>query len=257
MPEPTTSVQILEEPTLEARRIAAAAGDATIVRLLGGVAIRLHAPSVPDALRRGFEDLDYVVPGRGGPQAARLLATLGYEPNERFNAINGRRRMVFYDHAHHRHVDVFVGEFRMCHQVDLERRLLVDSPTIPLADLLLTKLQVVDVNPKDLGDIALLLLGHEIADHDDEAVNAGHVAEVLGADWGLWRTATGTLDELGRRLAAMELPAGERTIIAARARALRERIDEHPKSLRWRSRAKVGERKRWYEQPEEIGHAEH
>jgi hypothetical protein len=239
----------------EALRILAAAD--LPLRLLGGAAIRLHATEVPEALDRRHEDIDLVTTSDAGPATARLLTDLGYEPNERFNALNGHRRQVFYDHANGRHVDVFVGEFAMCHRLSLEERLLVDSPTLPLADLLLTKLQVVEVNRKDLGDVALLLLGHEIADHDDDAVNAEHVAGLLAADWGLWRTATGTLATLATRLGAMRLTSEQSRTIERRIEQLLARVQQRPKSLRWRARARVGERVRWYEEPEEIGHAEH
>ena len=249
---------LLSDPVAEAQRIvAAAARDGVLLRLLGGVAIRLHAAEVPDALARPFQDIDFVTTSKAGADVARLLTELGYEGNERFNTTNGHRRQVFYDLANHRHVDVFVGEFSMCHRLPLAKRLDADAPTLPLADLLLTKLQVVEVNPKDVSDIALLLLGHEIADHDDDAVNAGYVASLLAADWGLWRTATGTLATVRARLGDLGLSTAQAHTVDERAERLLARVSERSKSMKWRARARVGDRVRWYEEPEEIGHAEH
>lgn len=248
---------LLADPVAEAMRVATEAGTELSLRLLGGVAVRLHVDHVPRSLIREFEDIDFVTTSKAGGDVARLLEDLGYQGNERFNTLNGHRRLVFYDLENHRHVDVFVGEFSLCHKIPLEERLDLDSPTIPLADLLLTKLQVVEINHKDLGDIALLLLEHEVAEHDKEAVNGAYVAELLASDWGLWRTATGSLERLRSRLTELGLEAGQLQIVAERIERLLAQVEDQPKSMKWRARARVGERKRWYEEPEEIGHAAH
>src|SRR6266542_3010609 len=180
----------------EARRVISGANDAhVLLRALGGVAVHLHATGgIHPGLSRSYADLDLVTTRKHGRPTAALLRQLGYEPNERFNAMNGATRLVFYDRDHGRRIDVFVGEFRMCHEIPIAARLHVDDETVPLAELLLTKLQIIRLNEKDLHDIWAIMLEHVVAAHDDDAVNSTQVAQLLAADWGLWRTTRQTIE---------------------------------------------------------------
>ena len=173
---------------------------------------------------------------------------MGYEPHVGFNAMNGKERLLFYDNPNERQVDVFVSSFRMCHEIPLEKRLHVDEDTVPLAELLLTKLQIVELNEKDVRDTVALLLEHDVTE-DDAGVNAAHVAALCADDWGLWRTISHNLETLRDRLGAYDV---DREAVANRVSAILERIEAAPKSRSWRMRAKIGERKRWYELPEEV-----
>jgi hypothetical protein len=168
--------------------------------------------------------------------------------------MNGATRLVFYDREHGRQLDVFVGEFRMCHEIPIADRLHLEPETVPLAELLLTKLQIVHLNEKDLQDIWAIMHGHDVAEHDEDSVNAAHVARVLAADWGLWRTSRQTVETARDRLQAASLGEEDRSLLDARLDRLWERVEAEPKGLRWRSRAKLGERSKWYEEPEEIAH---
>ena len=248
--------QIRSDILDEAARLAEAAVAAGApVRAIGGVAVRLHASvGVHPALVRPYRDIDLVTTGRGGKEAGRFLGSLGYEANERFNAMNGATRLVFYDAANGRQVDVFVGEFRMCHRVPVADRLHLDPKTVPLAELLLTKLQIVHLNEKDLLDILALVLEHDVAEHDDDAINGAYVASLLAGDWGFWRTTRQTIEETRAHLSDYALAPDERARVDERLARLWERVEAEPKSLRWRSRAKIGERTKWYEEPEEIEH---
>lgn len=241
----------------EARRMIDAANDREILaRATGGVAIALHATKpTPPALVRSYQDIDLVTTRKGGAATLKLLVDLGYQPNTRFNALNSATRLVVYDTYHGRHVDVFVGDFRMCHRLPLADRLSVDTYTPPLAELLLTKLQIVQLNEKDLKDIFAILVDHEIADHDRDAINATLIAKLLAGDWGLWRTAKETIATSRERVNDFALDPAQRCCIEQRLNNLWEVIDRTPKSRRWRVRARVGERARWYEEPEEIEHA--
>jgi hypothetical protein len=162
--------------------------------------------------------------------------------------MNGRERLLFYDNPNERQVDVFVKSFRMCHEIPLEERLTVDEDTVPLAELLLTKLQIIELNEKDVRDTVALLLEHEVTD-DDTGVNATHVASLCADDWGLWRTISHNLGALRDRVESYEV---DRDAVTGRVSVLLERIEAAPKSRSWRMRAKVGERKRWYQLPEEV-----
>ena len=240
----------------EARRlIGEAEGRGVPVRTIGGVAVSLHAADgVHPALRRTYRDIDLVTSRKSGRETLKLLTDLGYEPNERFNALNGSRRLVVYDVGNGRQLDVFVGEFEMCHRLPITDRLHLDTHTVPLAELLLTKLQVVQVNDKDVKDICAILIEHDITDGDEDSVNGGHVARLLGADWGLWRTSKGTIETTRQLLPSLGLADEEQGLIIRRLDDLWERVEREPKSLRWKGRAKLGERAVWYQQPEEIAH---
>ena len=222
------------------------------VRVLGGLAVRIHTDGVvPASLTRTYRDIDLVTPSGQGTPLSRFLVEMGYEPNERFNTWN-ETRLIFDDVPNERQVDVFVGDFRMCHRISLTERNELESQTVPLAELLLTKLQVVRLTDKDLVDIYALFYAHEVGEVDEETINAGQVARLCAADWGLWRTTTKTLEEAREHLAQSALATSERTRIEERIDHLRDRIEAESKSLRWKARDRIGERARWYEEPEEI-----
>lgn len=226
--------------------------DGSTVALLGGIAVRLHAPEIPPALDREYKDIDFAVPKGRSSDADKLLRGAGYEPEIAFNAMMGKERMLFHDTHHGRQVDVFVGSFRMCHEIPFGSRLSPGARTVPLAELLLTKLQIVELNEKDVRDTVLLFHGHEVADHDDDAVNGQRIAELCANDWGLWRTITANLERCREHLNDYALGADDLERIGTRLGGVLSRIEQAPKSRGWKLRAKIGERKRWYELPEEV-----
>lgn len=238
----------------EGERLLALSEDAGLVlRLLGGVAIALRAPRpLPATLQRAFGDLDFVSAPGTSAGLSRLFQSNGYEPDREFNALQGKRRLIFLDAAHGRHVDVFVGEFSMCHQIPVAERLEFEPRTLPLAELLLTKLQIVQLNEKDVRDSVALFHRHGVGEKDGDGINAARVAELCASDWGLWRTITANLAACRGRVGDYDLGEEENEAIAARIRAVLDRIEREPKSRRWRLRAKIGERVRWYELPEEV-----
>ena len=239
---------------VEAERLLALAQEQQVtVRLLGGVAVRLRGPEPPPApFARDYLDLDFVTPKNGSRSAQRLFAAAGYAPQVSFNALNSQERLLFFDDAHGRQIDVFVGQFRMCHAIPFGDRIALEQRTIPLAELLLTKLQVVELNEKDVRDALFLFHEHDVGNSDGEMVNADRIASLLGGDWGLWRTITANLVYCSERCEALELPETDTHEICRRIEVLLERIEAEPKSRAWRLRAKVGERKRWYDLPEEV-----
>jgi hypothetical protein len=244
---------ILEDIVAEGERLLGIATQEGVpLRLLGGVAVRMKAPELPPSLAREYKDIDFAVTKKGAGAADRLLRDAGYQPHVSFNAMHARERGLYFDDENGRQVDLFIHSFRMCHEIPLGDRLEVEAETVPLAELLLTKLQIIEVNEKDIRDTVLLFHGHEIADHDGGAVNGGKIAALCGSDWGLWRTITANLERCRGHVGDYELPAADSERIAARFDELLERIEAEPKSRGWRLRAKVGERKRWYELPEEV-----
>src|SRR3954469_24002504 len=245
--------EILDNIVAEGERLLGIAKDEGVpLVLLGGVAGRLPAPEGPPALDREYKDLDFAVPKKAGGSTDKLLRDAGYEPHITFNAMHARERALFFDDEHDRQVDIFIGSFRMCHQIPLDDRIANGQQTVPLAELLLTKLQIIELNEKDVRDTVLLLHGHEVGEHDDDTVNAARVAELCAGEWGLWRTITANLERCREHVADYDLEPGDRERIVGRFDELLARIEDEPKSRGWKLRAKVGERKRWYELPEEV-----
>jgi hypothetical protein len=238
----------------EARRIIAEAeGRGLVLRLLGGLAVAVHSPSARHrGLERSYLDLDFVSSERRGFRLEPFFAELGYEANRSFNLYNGDRRLLFYDEIQQRQVDVFLAAFTMCHSIPLADRLSVEPVTLPLAELLLTKLQIVELNEKDTRDVAAILLDHPLAESDAEALNRPRLEALCGDDWGLWKTVSLSLDKVEQSVAGMDLEPPARATVLDRVGELRRALERAPKSMRWRLRARVGERVRWYELPEEV-----
>ncbi len=222
-------------------------------RLLGGMAVRLLAGERLHPLYdRPVQDLDFMLSRRDSRAFEQLLTDAGYVPEEMFNALNGHRRLLFHDEQHGRQIDVFVDTFEMCHSLPLAERLTERPQTLPAAEVLMTKLQIVHLNAKDRGDAYAILHSHEVAGHDDDAVNVERIVELTANDWGLQRTFVMNLDRLRDGLGEQALEADEGDQLGRRIDAIAAAIDAAPKSRKWRMRAKVGERKRWYEEPEEV-----
>ncbi len=239
----------------EARRLLAAANEQRVpVRLLGGLAVRTHIPSgETPVFQREYKDIDLVtLHGKGGV-VSEFMGSMGYEPDREFNAVNGRRRLLFYDVPNRRQVDVFVGSFEMCHRIPITERIELATYGIPLAELLLTKMQVIELNPKDTTDIITMLYHHEVASDDIERINADHVARLCAADWGLWRTTKLNVERVTESLVTSGLSPSQREVVVERLERLWERIESEPKPIKWKLRNRVGDNARWYDEPEEVG----
>jgi hypothetical protein len=198
------------------------------------------------------------------------LSNEGYTPDKRHNALFGGKQAYFVDVPRSRPVDVLVDSLEMCHRFEFGNRLALSSPTLPLAELLLSKLQIVKINRKDVLDALVLLAEHPLGPDDGHpdsrhglgSINVPRILSITSNDWGWWRTVTGNLDTLDRYLAVELTPEdldlnNGRTVLfdpAAQITALRTAIDDAPKSTRWKLRSRVGERQAWYNDPEEMGH---
>jgi hypothetical protein len=252
----------LADVVAEAHRVVSGAERSGVTaRVLGGVGVALHDHGpVPSSLQRTYGDIDIVVPAKSTRATAAALTALGYVSNDRFNAVHGARRMLFYDEANSRQLDVFVGVFAMCHELDLGRRLSEHPVALDAADLLLTKLQIAEINHKDLVDGVRLVLTHELSTADAPAgrrpegadeLSVARLGSVTSADWGWYTTFTDNLDRL--RGAAQELLTGADAASAVdRVDRLRTALEQSTKSLRWRARSVVGRKTPWYELPEEV-----
>ena len=261
----------LQDPLAEALRVVdLASAKGLLVRLMGGMAIRAHAPDWPARTRRVEVDLDFATRGKDRGAFYELLASEGYTPDKRHNALFGGKQAYFVDVARNRPVDVLVDSLEMCHRFEFKDRLGASTPTLPLAELLLSKLQIVKINRKDVLDALVLLAEHPLAQDDGApdartgqgAINVPRILSFTSNDWGWWRTVTGNLDTLDQYLAVevtpedLDLDNGREILFqpGPQIAALRKAIEDAPKSTRWKLRARVGDRQVWYQDPEEMGH---
>lgn len=252
-PEALNEHATLADIAQEARRVvAAAAADGELLRIAGGVAFALRVAGRVELPRGPAADIDLISPSRRERRLVPLITALGYEGEKAFNARHGDSRLLFWDQRRERKLEVFLGTFVMCHSLPLADRLELETETLPLAELLLTKLQIVELNEKDMVDMHSLLLTHEVGDADGEQINARRIAELCAADWGLHHTVTRTLERLAQDPPSYRLTPEQRATVEGRVVKLAQAIDAAPKTMAWRMRARVGERVRWYEEPEEI-----
>jgi hypothetical protein len=231
----------LHDEALRVIDLARAAG--VEARLIGGLGILHHDAELrARGGSRAINDIDLMVPSGQHRLIARVLVEAGYSGEERFNALNGHRRMVF--HGAESDLDVLVGIFEMCHRIDMSDRFALDYPTLPVTDLLLTKLQIVKLNAKDAGDTVDLVNSHALGEGPGDQIDLGRLRALVRDDWGLWRTITGTLETVSA--------TGPPSVVVERLGALQTALDEAPKSARWRLRARVGDRVAWYVLPDEV-----
>jgi len=262
----------LEDPLAEALRIIDLAQErGLLVRLMGGLAFHAQAPTWTARIDRAGRDIDFAIRATDRKAVTELLVAQGYTPDRQYNALYGHKQLYFVDEPHARPVDVLVDRLEMCHTFGFAERLGASQPTLPLAELLLSKLQVVKINRKDVLDALVLLAEHPLASDDGApdsrdglgAINVPRILSFTSNDWGWWRTVTGNLDVLDQYLAAeltpedLDLNNGRAVLFDPKAQiaALRTAINQAPKSTRWKLRSRVGERQTWYRDPEEMGHA--
>lgn len=259
MNEPASAIvgdHPLDDIREEADRVAGGAVAAGIqLRLMGGMAVYLTSPTVRrPPYAREYGDFDFAVAARDARAAAAYLESVGYVAERMFNAIHGAQRLNFQHPAGRWPIDVVVDEVRMSHRIDLRGRLGGPGPTLTLADLLLTKLQIWEINPKDLGDLACLLADHQLTDREGvDVIDRRRILAVAGTDWGFCHTIERNL-RLVAEEARRRVPVDPRIDPVQQVEALLFAIDAAPKSLGWQARARIGERIRWYETPEEVRH---
>jgi hypothetical protein len=227
------------------------------LKLVGGQAVRLLCPLFPHRARVD-QDMDFASVSSAKRPVMEFFAEKGFQGDQRFNTLHGDRQMYFVTADGKTSVDVIMDKLNMCHVLEFKDRIDRMPYTLDVTDLLLTKLQVVEQNEKDVQDILYLLAGFPVEEGDRPGTIAlGRLQKILGDDWGWWRTSTGNLDrviELGRGDLARLVPANAPHNPIEQAVRLRSEADSMPKTLRWKIRSKVGERVQWYELPEEVGH---
>ena len=233
------------------------------LRILGSTAFRIHSPeyvSVHEAMDRPLTDVDFAAYSRQDRGIEACLIAEGYKmvvaavTPELF-----AMRRIFNHPSNGVHIDVFFDELNFCHKIPFRNRLEVDSPTLPLAELVLEKTQIVTLNQKDIKDMLILLAAHPVGDHDHETINGKHISGLLSKDWGLYFTTTLSLDKIRKGLEIYRQPFSDKDVenIQARINLLTQMIEEAPKTLAWKARAAVGPKVKWYNDVDEVERAQH
>lgn len=238
------------------RLIGEAQGEGILLRLVGGLAVKVHCDRAPHrSLSRAYPDIDFVTDKAGSLRLEAFLRPRGYTPNKTFNTLNGDHRQLYYDEERGRQIDIFIGDFSMCHKLPLAARLQVEPLTVPLAELFLTKAQIVQLNRKDVLDLLALLLDHDVGPADKETINTAVIADLCAKDWGLYTTLNMTIEKLREFMARGEaelLTEDLKLQINDKLTSIQTAVEAAPKPLAWKVRARVGTRVPWYEEVEEV-----
>jgi hypothetical protein len=238
------------------RIVQSATQEGLTLRLLGSLAFQIHSPRwghLQKLLGRAYTDLDYAGYSREAARMEPFFSALGYRGDPEVNLYFAGQRMIFQRPENGLHVDVFFDRLNFCHQINWVGRLEADTPTLPLAEMLLEKMQIVRIGEKDIIDTVMLLLEHALGAHDDDAINVTHICELCARDWGLWRTTTMNLGKVA--LLSQEyapLSADEKARVVGQVEAILAHIDRQPKSTAWKIRSAVGDRVKWYQDVEET-----
>lgn len=241
----------------ELKAILKASDDAGILmRVIGSLAFQMHCPQygyLQAAMGRAYTDIDFGAYGRQNKQITEMMTKMGYVENREVFIASEGERAIFDKPGTGLHVDVFYEKLDFCHAIYWNNRLEVDSPTIPLTELLLEKMQIVQINEKDIIDTIMLLLEHPLGDTDKETINIKLAAELCAKEWGLWRTTTMNLDKV-KQLAQhyTQLTDEQKNKVTSQVDAILKRLNDEPKPLAWRIRDRVGDRVKWYKDVDEV-----
>lgn len=237
----------------------AAAARSLTVRLAGSIAVRSHSPAQAHLLtalgRRPYRDIDLMAYTKQKREIAELFETRGYilDADIRLAQEWGVKRFVYEHPESHVKVDVFFDELVMAHTIDFAGRLELDAPTISVTDLLLTKLQIHEFTPNDLIDSIVLLAEHEVGPAGPDTIDRDYITDIMRKDWGFYYTTQANLAKIADSLGDYAgLPASTAEVVRDRATGLRDAIERAPKTQRWKLRARVGDRVKWYEHVEEV-----
>jgi hypothetical protein len=247
----TTQFDIVKEMY---RLIDAANAKNIQVRAIGGLAVEAHNRKNHPLFKREFGDLDFVIASKQRREFEAFMPEVNYSPHRQFNILNGDQRQIYYHNDNDMKIDIFVGDFEMCHKIPLENRLTFDPVTIPLTELLLSKAQIVELNRKDMMDITSLLLNNETGNDDKDMINLPILARLCSQDWGLYKTTSINLGHVEKLMKeeSVDLTQEERNLVLSRVREIQKTFEQMPKPLPWQIRDRVGTRVKWYIEVEEV-----
>ena len=226
------------------------------LRLLGAIAFQVHCPKysfLSAKLSRVLSDLDFAAYSKERRATELMMREFGYADQPMITALFGDRRLIFDNRSNGMHVDIFFDKLEMNHTIPFTDRLDLDEMTIPLVDMLLEKMQIVQINEKDIIDTIMLLREHGVNGDSPEAVDVQYLARLLSNDWGFYHTVTTNLQKIQDTLSKYaELSAEDRNDIIEKIQKVLKAVEDHPKTLSWKLRAKVGTKNKWYRDVEEV-----
>jgi hypothetical protein len=220
------------------------------LRLLGGLAFKRLCPSSNGGYHRENKDIDLMGKREDSKKIMKVMETLGYKPREVFNKLNMGQRLIYYDLVNRRRVDLFLDEFVMCHKFNFKENILANTYTLPITQLVMTKLQVVEKTDKEYLDLIAAFRDFDVTDLSG-GIRGDEIADLCSKDWGVYTTFSKSLEALLSR--AKTLSDGDRDIVVPRIQKLMAMMGGRPKSLVWKMRARIGEKARWYDLPETDG----
>lgn len=238
------------------------------IRVMGALAVRIHSLELADFHRglkrlgapgREFTDIDLMTQNKSSNQMKPFFQSIGYIPDKSEYIVHmWALRHIYHEPKKSLHVDVFFDKLEMSHTIDFRNVLGLDCPTIPLAELLLEKLQIVHINEKDIKDSITLLRAHSLADHDKETINVKRISDLLSDDWGFWYTVTMNLGKIRSYAAKYHeenlMSQTDLEDVLLKTDQIAHEIESRPKSVKWKMRSRVGPKKKWYKDVEDIQH---
>src|SRR5256712_3546915 len=243
----------------EALAILRAASEAKVaLKMLGGLAIKVHSLNEEEFANRlgrsaepgqEYSDIDFATYYKSREGVRRVMESVGYSKRPSTMSTSASQRQIYFHPKGWFYIDVFWDKLKAAsHPIAFRDRLEVDPISIPLSDLLLEKLQIVSFSRKDMIDTLLLLKAHTIAGKEElETISTDRVAYVLSRDWGFWYTVTTNLQGIGEHVKEMSvLSSQEASDLSSKIEKLLYAANSVPKSLRWKLRAIIGSRKKWY-----------
>jgi hypothetical protein len=241
----------------ELKRILNASSQAgLILRVIGSLAFQMHCPRhgyLQQMMGRAYTDIDFAAYRKQTKEIHVLMAGLGYIEDREVFIVSEGDRAIFNNPQTGLHVDIFYEKLDFCHEISWNGRLEVDDPTIPLAEMVLEKMQIVKINEKDVIDTIMLLIEHPLGNVDHETINIERIAQLCAQDWGLWRTTTMNLGKVKQlALGYTQLTDEQKRHVSTQVDEALKRIDKEYKSLAWRLRARVGDRVKWYKEVDEV-----
>ncbi|HKM51163.1 MAG TPA: hypothetical protein VJZ75_08295 [Candidatus Bathyarchaeia archaeon] len=225
------------------------------LRIMAGCAVRIHCGEHVQLhqvkMQRNIRDIDLVTLRKYKKQLEAPLAAIGYSPQlVKFES----DRDIYENKATGTTLDIFYNRLNMCHSIDFVDRMEIDFPTVSLADLVLQKLQIIEINERDAKDVIVLFLEHKVGESDRETINGKYIAKLLSDDWGFYYTVTENIkknNNLALKYSEDMLSPQELRLFQTRTGQLLSMIDTEPKSFKWKMRQKIGTKTRWYSEVEE------
>jgi len=254
--------------------VEAAEKEGVVLRILGALAVHIHCRDDPRCLQlhkslerlgKGkpmFTDLDLI-----GYKAQRKKIKKFFEnqlkfiSDRRLNVLFGSRRNIFYHPKNLYAVDIFFSKLEFSHDVNFGEkpggRLELDFPTITPTDIVLEKVQIHQINMKDIVDLAVLFLCHDLSTSDEkDKINCKYIAKILSDDWGFWYDAVNNLNKVKHFVSKFseegKMREDEAETVIKRVDELLKMTDEEPKTKNWIKRSKTGTKKMWYRPVEEV-----